>query len=173
MVTRPGGRTWWPCALLVSVGLAGCGTAAAPGTPTGPYASFSPSPQVQVANRACTGVSPAPSPDLLYLSNPLIRQETSLQRVSDDLAGAIPGGNISTDTRLVADSADAIKAVVTPTTTTFCEPIRSHLLAKLTTLVDADHALAAAGSNGGGVAGALGTARAAYDALKAFVDSPQ
>jgi hypothetical protein len=165
-------RPRWTGALLGLGLLAGCGNVAGPGAPTGPYATFSPSPPVQVAQQQCAA-SPAPSPSLLYLANPLLRQQTALQRVSDDLAGSVPGGNIATDTKLVADSADAISTIETSTTATICEPIGAHLVVKVSALVEADHALASAGSTSGDVAAALTRARAAYDALKAFVDSPQ
>ena len=139
--------------------LAACGSTSVL-APNGPYFSPSPAPEVQVILRSCKEVDGLAKGDITYMKTQVVRQGTLLQRVGDDLTGAVPGGNVANDTRLVEEQSKGMSDRIG--TSTLCEKVRTPLAQKAKALVDADTALRSAGAGAGDVAGALERATVAY-----------
>jgi hypothetical protein len=156
-------------AILV-IGLAGCGEAAVQGSVNGPYASPEPSAGSAIASRSCDKVKAGEAPNgIATLRVELLTPGTDLQRVSDDIAGTVPGGNIAVDSNLASHDADQLYTWAAGSN--LCQPINSQLVDKAKTLKDASAALASA-AGGPDVAAALQTAQGAYTALNDFADNP-
>jgi hypothetical protein len=96
-------------------------------------------------------------------------QVALLQRVSDDLTGAVPGGDLATDTKLALQDATGISERLN--SSSLCDKLRTPLLAKAKALVEADSALDQAGHGSGDVAAALQRAQAAYQDLDSAIKS--
>jgi hypothetical protein len=150
--------------------LAGCGAQTPPTAPRGPGASASPAPAQAVINRGCAG-TPQPDAgaiDTRFLQSSMLRQEADLQRVADDLSGAVPGGDLPTDTRLAQENARQLVDLVNRST--LCSPFREKLGTAAAALSGADDALVQAGD--GGVDPALRAAMAKFQALKSLSEDP-
>ena len=156
--------------LLVAGLLAACGSVLSPNPPDGPYASPPPTPPVAVIRHGCArvGTGNNPSPDVTFVKLALTRQGTDLDRIRDDLSGAVPGGDFAVDTGILRRDADGLKQQIE--TSTLCEPLRDNLDKQAGVLLDADVALAGTGG-GEGAAAALQKARDAYNALVAITQS--
>jgi hypothetical protein len=157
-------------AILV-IGLAACGDTTARGSVNGPYASPQQSPAEANISRSCEKVKSGQAPSgiataKVYLSTP----GTDLQRVSDDLAGGVPGGNVSVDASNASRDVDALYDWALRSN--LCDPLKSQLIDKAKALKDANAALAAAASTGGDVAAALQTSQSAYKDISDFVNNP-
>jgi hypothetical protein len=168
-----GGFPCWPGRLgplvfLVSapLWLAACGQAQEFRAPIGPYNSPSPSPQVIVASRGCGGGQPVAADALVYPRTELIRQGTDLQRVADDISGAVPGGDPTKDTGLALGDAQQVEQAVAASN--LCAAVRDPLVSRLHALVVADQALVDSAA-GGGTAAALDHSRAALQDLQTFL----
>ena len=144
------------------VGVAACGTANNSST-NPPYASPQISPGDAVLAHSCDKVKAGKAPDgLADVKVSLIRQGTDLQRISDDLTGAVPGGNFGVDVELVVTNAQDVQTRIK--TSNLCDPPKSQLANKAAALKDADVALKATGG-GSAAAAALQAAQSAYNAL--------
>ena len=150
--------------------MAACG-GPADSSPRGPFASPTPAPAQRVINQGCANAAHEgpEATDIGFMQSSLLRQEADLQRVSDDVTGAVPGGNLGTDTPLA--QANAKQLVTLVTASTLCSPFREDLATAARALAAKDDALVAAVS-GGDVASALADAQAAFAALKAIADHP-
>ncbi|GAC1580099.1 MAG: hypothetical protein NVS3B24_14750 [Candidatus Dormibacteria bacterium] len=156
--------------LAVAVALTACGPAAIK-APTGPGASATPDAATAVMRRACSTVprSDAQARDVTFIQSSLLRQESQLQRVADDLSGAVPGGNLGTDTQLPQANAKDLVSLVEQST--LCSPYKEKLLAAARDLATADDALARA-AGGGDVGGAVQSAQAMLRSLRAITENP-
>jgi hypothetical protein len=154
-------------AVLLLAGLAACSNPLA-GSPQGPYASPTPRPAQAVIQRGCAnGAHEGPeATDVGFVRSSLIRQEAALQRVSDDITGAVPGGNPPVDAGLARNNANEIVDLVTRST--LCSPFKEKLATAGKQLATADLALAQAP----GDQSALDQARGAFEALKAVANNP-
>ncbi len=153
-------------ATCLLVGLAACSNPI-PGDPHGPYAPASPAPAQAVINRGCNN-TPHQGPeatDVGFIKSSLLRQKAQLQRVDDDLTGAVPGGNLPGDAGLAQANARVIVDLAEKST--LCSPFKGKLLAAARTLASADDALAGA-PGGDSLQGAL----SAFDALSAIASNP-
>jgi hypothetical protein len=156
-------------AILV-IGLAACGDTPIKSSVNGPYASPEPAVASQIATRSCAKVKSGNAPSGIDTAKvELVTPGTDLQRVSDDLAGAVPGGNVAVDSNNLSHDADQLYSWAVGSNV--CEPLRSQLVDKAKALKDASAALASA-ATGPDVAAALQTAQAAYKAASDFVDNP-
>jgi hypothetical protein len=99
----------------------------------------------------------------------LIRQGTDLGRISDDLTGAVPGGNFTVDSGLAKRDIDDLKKLVDESN--LCPPLKGKLSAAVQDLVDADATLVGTGG-GPGAAGALQDSQARYQALVDLTNNP-
>ena len=107
--------------------------------------------------------------DVTFMQSSLLRQEAQLQRVADDISGAVPGGNLANDTQLAQVNARQLVDLVSQST--LCSPFKEKLLTAAKELSAADDALVQAVS-AGDVAGALQVAQAKFQALKAITQNP-
>ena len=150
--------------------LAACAGPADSG-PKGPFASPTPAPAQRVINQGCANAAHEgpEATDIGFMQSALLRQEADLQRVSDDVTGAVPGGDLATDAPLAQANAKQVVDLVT--NSTLCSPFREDLATAARGLAAKDDALAAA-AGGGDVATALQDAQAALAALKAIADHP-
>ena len=152
------------------LGLAACDNPVVDTSVHPPYASPNQSPPAAVASRSCDKVKKGS--DTVGIDNAkveLIRQGTDLQRISDDLTGAVPGGNFAVDSKLaLRDATDLQNRLAT---SNLCDPLRSQLVAKAKLLKDADAGLVATQGDAG-AASALQAAQAAYKALSDVVNNP-
>jgi hypothetical protein len=155
-------------ALLLIV--AACGEKAVDTRTNPPYASPALSPPAAVASRSCDSVNAGSSPNGVEAARVLIiRQGADLQRVSDTLSGAVPGGNFKVDAGLaLRDATDLHDGLAA---SNLCEPAKSAMAGKAQALKDADQALVATGG-GAGAAAALQAAQDAYKALGEVVQNP-
>jgi hypothetical protein len=138
--------------------------------PRGPYASPNQSPAQAVIAQGCAS-SALPgqlSTDVEFVRTALVRQEAILQRVSEDITGAVPGGEFTKDAGLAKTNARQIMDLVDRST--LCSPYKEGLSAAAKELVKADDALAAA--TAGSEQAALQSSQAALQALKAKVENP-
>jgi hypothetical protein len=157
-------------AILV-ISLAACGDTAVSGSTNPPYASPQASAPAVIASRGCEKVKAGQAPNgTATVKVMLINPGTDLQRVSNDLAGNVPGGNITVDATIAGHDADAFYTWLG--SAALCEPLRSQLIDKAGALKDAYAALAASAGSPGAAAAALPTAQAAYKALSDLVDNP-
>jgi hypothetical protein len=155
-------------ALLLAV--AGCGEQAVDTTTNPPYASPALSAPAAVASRSCDTVRAGSSPSGIAAAKVLlIRQGTNLQRVSDTLSGAVPGGNFNVDAALALRNASDLRDGLAGSN--ICEPTRGLLVAKAQALRDTDQALVAT-AGGPGAAEALRASQDAYKALTDLVQNP-
>ena len=156
-------------AIMVTI-LAACGESQVNGSTNPPYASPEQSGPAAIASRGCEKVKSGQAPNgTATVKIQLIKPGTDLQRVSDDLAGKVPGGNIAVDADIASRDADAFNTWLT--SAALCEPLRSQLIEKAAPMKDAYAALAAA-AGGPGVAAALQTAQSAHKAMSDLVDNP-
>ena len=150
--------------LALTSGLAACGDTIS-STSNPPYASPRVSAGDAVIARGCEAVKAGKVPNgLANLQVVLVRQGTDLQRIGDDLTGAVPGGNFGVDVELVVTNAQDVQARISGSSV--CQPAKARLLAKASALKDADAALKATGG-GSSAADAL---VASQNALKALTD---
>lgn len=157
--------------LALASGLTACGDAINTST-NPPYASPPVSAGDAVIARSCEAVKAGKVPSgLANLHVSLVRQGTDLQRISDDLTGAVPGGDFGVDIELVVTNAQDVVGRITGSNV--CQPAKAQLLAKATALKDADAALKATGG-GTGAADALQASQNALKALQAlFANLPK
>jgi hypothetical protein len=149
--------------LAVCLGVAACGDSGNGNSPNPPYASPQLSAGDAVLARSCEKVKAGQAPNgLADVKVSLIRQGTDLQRISDDLTGAVPGGNFGVDVDLLVANAQDVQARIKKSN--LCDPARSQLADKTASLLGADIALKATGG-GSTAASALQTAQNAYNAL--------
>jgi hypothetical protein len=154
---------------LAVVLIAACGSTSEQ-APNGPYASPRQSPPQQVISRVCDAQTPAnKNADTQFMQILLIRQGTDLGRVSDDLTGAVPGGNFPVDSQLALRDATDLKSQVE--TSRLCEPLKSTISKALQELIDADQALVSSGGSAG-ASTALQQAQAKNQALVNLVNNP-
>ena len=149
--------------------IAACGSSSTI-DPNGPYASPRVSPPAQIVGRMCA--SPPvnrQATDTDGLRILLIRQGTDLGRISDDLTGAVPGGNFPVDTGLAKRDAEELTAQIK--TSALCEPFKGRLVAAAKDLVDADTALAASDGTAG-AADLLTTSQMKYQAINDLINNP-
>lgn len=153
-------------AVFLGVGLTAC-TNPVPGNPNGPYAKASPGPAQAVINRGCANAAHEgpETTDVGFVKSSLLRQQAQLQRVADDLSGAVPGGDLPTDTGLAQANAKVIVDLVGKST--LCSPFREKLLDAARALVAADDSLVA-----GAGTDTLQRAQAALDNLNAIAAHP-
>jgi hypothetical protein len=99
----------------------------------------------------------------------LIREGTQLGRVSDDLSGAVPGGNFPVDADLAFKTAQELQTLVDQSR--LCEPLKTTLSKAVKTMVEADQVLV---NSGGGpdAAAALSDAQSRYQDLQNLVSNP-
>jgi len=156
--------------VLAALVLTACGPAAIQ-DPSGPRASPTPDAATAVMRRACstTPRSDAQARDVTFMQSSLLRQETQLQRVFDDLSGAVPGGNLAADVRLPQANAKDLVTLVEQST--LCSPFKEKLLAATRDLATADNALATA-AGGGDVGGAVQSAQAMLKTLRTITENP-
>jgi hypothetical protein len=155
---------------ILLIGVAACGDSSVKGSINGPYASPQQSAPAAVASRDCEKVKAGQAPNgTATVKIMLINPGTDLQRVSDDLAGKVPGGNIAVDSSLASHDADAFYAWLT--SSALCQPLKNQLLDKAGPMKDAFAALAAS-AGGPGVAAALQTAQGTYKTMSDLVDNP-
>ena len=149
--------------LALPVGLAACGDSANNSATNPPYASPQMGPADSVLSRSCDKVKSGKASDLVPdVKVALIRQGTQLQRISDDLTGAVPGGNFGVDVDLVVSNAQDV--VTRIKASNLCDPLKTQLGDKATALRDSDVNLKATG--GGATAGsALQASLDAYAAI--------
>src|SRR5579864_1044243 len=120
--------------LALSAGLAACGDSVDTST-NPPYASPRVSSGDAVIARSCEAVKAGKVPNgLANLQVSLVRQGTDLQRISDDLSGAVPGGNFGVDVDLVVTNAQDIQARISGSNV--CQPVKAQLMAKAAALKD-------------------------------------
>ncbi|MFN2463223.1 MAG: hypothetical protein ABR573_04875 [Candidatus Dormibacteria bacterium] len=121
--------------------------------------------------RACatTPKSDVQARDLGFMQSSILRQDAQLQRVADDLSGAVPGGNLPFDVNLAQFNARDLTDLVSRST--LCSPLKEKLLTAAKQLQTADEDLAQVAS-GGDVAASLETARSRFDALKSITQNP-
>jgi hypothetical protein len=149
------------------VGLVACGDSGNNGSTSPPYASPPMSPRDAVLARSCDQVKAGKAPSgLADTKVALIRQGTDLQRISDDLTGAVPGGDFGVDVDHLIGNVDDVQTQIK--TSNLCEPAKSQLLEKAAALKDADVALKATGG-GAAAATALQDAQNAYNAINALL----
>jgi hypothetical protein len=150
--------------------LAACGNSLTT-APQGPYASATPAPAQRVINRGCANAAHEgpEATDISFMETALLRQEADLQRVGDDLSGAVPGGDINKDPGLAQANAAQLVSLVSKST--LCSPFREDLASAAAKLATADDTLASS-VGGGDVNGALQASLAAFQALKAIADHP-
>ncbi|MFY9614932.1 MAG: hypothetical protein WAT58_05990 [Candidatus Dormiibacterota bacterium] len=149
---------------LLLVAMAACGSTTIKQA-SGPYASPPQSPPAKVLSRVCNAQTPSDkNADTDFMNVLLIREGTQLGRVSDDLTGAVPGGNFQVDATLALKNAQELKTLVDDSR--LCEPLKSRLSGAVQELVDADQALV----NGGG--DALANAQSKYQTLQNLVANP-
>ncbi|MHB8509605.1 MAG: hypothetical protein ACYDGR_13320 [Candidatus Dormibacteria bacterium] len=150
--------------LIATLWLSGCGQQVFR-NPVGPYNRPSPSPQVIVATRGC-GNGETPAPDALtFPRTQMIRQGTDLDRVADDLSGAVPGGNLAADSdRALVDAQQVEQAVQA---SNLCPAVRGPLVSRLDALTVADQALVNAAPGDAGAA--LDRSRAAAASVQDFL----
>ena len=149
--------------IALCIGVAGCGDSGNNSSTNPPYASPQPSAGAAVLSRSCDTVKAGKVPgSLADVKVSLIRQGTDLQRISDDLTGAVPGGNFGVDVDLVVTNAQDVQTRIK--TSNLCDPPKALLADKAAALNDADVALKATGG-GSGAAAALQAAQSAYKAL--------
>lgn len=119
-------------------------------------------------NRGCANAAHQgpEATDVSFMHSSLLRQQAQLQRVADDLTGAVPGGNLANDAPLAQGNARQITDLVTRST--LCSPFREQLAAAAKNLASADDALVSAGD----VQAALTNSQAALQALTAIADHP-
>ena len=154
---------------LLLVGTA-CGDKAVDTRTNGPYASPALSAPAAVASRSCDKVKDGTSPSGIEAAKVmLIRQGTDLQRVSDTLSAAVPGGNFIVDSGLALRDATDLRDGIA--SSNLCEPARSALVGKAQALRDADQSLVAT-AGGADAAAALQAAQDAYKALSDLVQNP-
>lgn len=155
-------------ALGVLAVLAACGGPPGAADPKGPFASPTPAPAQLVINRGCANAAHEgpEATDVSFMQSALLRQQSELQRVADDLSGAVPGGNLAADAPLA--QANARQLVDLVSRSTLCSPFREQLAAAAKSLLSADDALVGSGDT----PGALRTSQAAFQALKAVADHP-
>jgi hypothetical protein len=151
---------------LCAATLTACGQATDK-PPTGPYATPEKSAPQAVALRGCVADHPASATELDLLRTQLIRQGTDLQRVDDDLTGAVPGGDLPIDTDLALKQAQQMIEMVT--TSSVCPALKDPVATRLRALLAADAQVYQSARQGGDVAGALATARAAFADLQAYL----
>ncbi len=155
------------CGFALCIGLAACGDTSGNVSTNPPYASPQAGPVDSVLARSCQKVKAGKAPNgLADVKVALIRQGTDLQRIRDDLSGAVPGGDFGVDVDLVVTNAQDVQARIK--TSNLCNPPRSQLNDKAAALKDADVALKATGG-GSGAAAALQAAQNAYDVLNALL----
>lgn len=152
------------------IGLAACGDPAI-SAPSGPRASVAPDGATAVLRRSCAAATKADiqARDVTFMQSAMLRQEAQLQRVADDLTGAVPNGNIPTDTQLADSNARQIVDLVEKSN--LCTLFREKLLAAAQGLATADDTLAAS-SAGSDVAAALQAAQDRLQAVKAIIQNP-
>jgi hypothetical protein len=149
-----------------------CGLAACvnplPGGPSGPYASPTPAPAQRVILRGCNNASHEgpEATDVGFVTSSLLRQESDLQRVADDISGAVPGGDPPNDARLAQTNAHSIVDLINRST--LCSPFREKLAAAARDLAAADDALAGAPTD----VSTLEHAQSADEALKSIAANP-
>jgi hypothetical protein len=149
--------------------LAACGSSSIAGS-NPPYASPRSSPPSVVMQRVCNKQTASDkTADTQFIQILLIRQGTDLGRVSDDLTGAVPGGNFATDSGLALRDAKDTKSLVD--TSRLCDPLKGKLSAAAQDLVSADNALANTGG-GDSASAALQDAQSKYQALSSLVNNP-
>jgi hypothetical protein len=155
---------------MTVVGLAACGDPAIK-PPSGPTASPSVDSATQIMRRACATLprTDTQARDVTFMQSAMIRQGAQLQRVSDDLTGAVPGGNLATDTQLAQANSRQLVDLVAQSN--LCSPLKEKLLAGSRDLATADDALAQAAGSGGDVAGALQRAQSRYQVLQGLVQT--
>ena len=156
--------------LLAASALLGCGQQAIR-PPSGPQATPSPDRATAVIQRSCATTPKADilARDVTFMQNVLLRQQAQLQRVADDISGAVPGGNLANDTQLA--QANARQLVDLVLLSTLCSPFKGRLLAAARELAAADDALVQAAS-GGDAGAAVQAAQARFQALKTITDTP-
>lgn len=155
---------------VVSLSLLFVGCEANSSQPNGPYASPGPSAPQAVVQRGCANLTAPPSPDISFARDLLIRQGTLLQRVADDVSGAVPGGDLKGDAELTAASARSIADSFQ--SSTLCADLKAKLVTRSRALLDADTRLAQAAAPGSAspdVSAALAQGRAAYQDLTGVV----
>ena len=155
--------------VLAVAGLAACGQQAIR-APSGPQAAPSPDPATAVMHRACstTPKSDIQSRDVTFMQSAMLRQEAQLQRVADDVSGAVPGGNLPVDTDLARANARQLADLVAQST--LCSPFKEKLVAASKELATVDEALPAAAA-GGDIAASLQAAQDKFRALKTLTES--
>lgn len=151
---------------LLAMSLAACGTTTY-SPPTGPYATPEKSAPEAVALRGCTPDHPASSTQLDHLRILSLRQESDLQRIDDDLTGAVPGGNLATDTDLAVKQAQTMVDDVG--TSDICPALKDPVNAKLRALLQADVQTYQAAHGGGDTSSTLAAARAAFNDLAGYL----
>lgn len=69
-------------------------------------------------NRGCANAAHQgpEATDVSFMHSSLLRQQAQLQRVADDLTGAVPGGNLANDAPLAQGNARQITDLVTRST---------------------------------------------------------
>jgi hypothetical protein len=157
---------WAPAAVVLGVALTACANPP-PANPNGPYAAASPGPAQAVINRGCANAAHEgpEATDVGFVKSSLLRQQAQLQRVADDLTGAVPGGNLPTDAGLAQANAKVIVDLVGKST--LCSPFREKLLDAARALAAADDSLVA-----GSATDTLQRAQAALDNLNAIAAHP-
>ena len=154
---------------LLTVAVAACGSSTIT-QDKGPFASPPVSPPARVLNRVCNAQNAADkTADTQFMSILMIRQGTDLQRVSDTLTNAVPGGNFPVDANLPLQDATALKTLVD--SSRLCEPLRTTLSKATQDLIDSDQALVNS-AGGPGAAAVLTDAQTKYQALMTLVNNP-
>ena len=112
---------------ILTVALAACGSSTI-AQDKGPFASPPVSPPARVLNRVCNAQNAADkTADTQFMRILMIRQGTDLGRVSDDLTGAVPGGNFPVDSNLALNDSNAQDAQTRIKTSNLCDPPKSEL----------------------------------------------
>jgi hypothetical protein len=154
---------------LLTVALAACGSSTIT-QDKGPFASPPVSPPARVLNRVCNAQNAADkTADTQFMRILMIRQGTDLGRVSDDLTGAVPGGNFPVDSNLALRDSTALKQLVD--SSRLCEPLKTTLSKATQDLIDSDQALVNS-AGGPDAAAALTDAQTKYQALMSLVNNP-
>jgi hypothetical protein len=135
----------------------------------GPGATPQPTAPVQVVLNGCKQVKGLEKGDITFMKSQIVRQQTDLQRVDDDITGAVPGGDLTGDTKLAESEAKLLADRIN--SSTLCAKVRGALLNKANALANADTALVVAVGSSGDVAGALKASQAAFQDLKSAVDA--
>jgi len=156
--------------VLALAGLAACGQQVIR-APTGPQAAPSPDPATAVMHRACSTApkSDIQARDVTFMQSAMLRQGAQLQRVADDLSGAVPGGNLSVDTDLARSNARELADLVAKST--LCSPFKEKLVVASKDLATADDTLVSA-TGGGNVATSLQASEDKLQALKTLTETP-